>query len=92
MKKARGQLSGEGGREGSVEDTRRVSGCLKEYGSQFYITSPRANRRGFIHEGWSGIEDKLEKVSSQNRAKRKFLIERATTMDRRWSWTDRAEC
>jgi len=44
---ATGQLSGEGGREGAVEDTRRV---------------------------WSGIEDKLAGVSSQNRAKRKFLM------------------
>jgi MraZ protein len=49
--------------------------ALKEYGSQFYITSSTGeSARIYPMKVWSGIEDKLEKVSSQNRAKRKFLM------------------
>lgn len=49
--------------------------ALKEYGSQFYITSTTGETaRIYPMKVWSGIEDKLEKVSSQNRAKRKFLM------------------
>jgi MraZ protein len=48
---------------------------LKEYGNQFYITSPTGeSARIYPMKVWSEIEDKLEKVSSQNRAKRKFLM------------------
>ena len=48
---------------------------LKEYGSQFYITSPTGeSARIYPMKVWSEIEDKLAKVSSQNRAKRKFLM------------------
>ncbi len=49
--------------------------ALKEYGSQFYITSPTGeSARIYPMKVWSEIEDKLGKVSSQNRAKRKFLM------------------
>src|SRR5467141_4793890 len=49
--------------------------ALKEYGSQFYITSPTGeSARIYPMKVWSEIEDKLAKVSSQNRAKRKFLM------------------
>jgi len=49
--------------------------ALKEYGSQFYITSPTGeSARIYPMKTWSEIEDKLAKVSSQNRAKRKFLM------------------
>jgi len=49
--------------------------ALREYGSQFYITSPTGeSARIYPMKVWSGIEDKLAKVSSQNRAKRKFLM------------------
>ena len=49
--------------------------ALKEYGNQFYITSPTGeSARIYPMKVWSEIEDKLTKVSSQNRAKRKFLM------------------
>lgn len=49
--------------------------ALKEYGNQFYITSPTGeSARIYPMKVWSEIEDKLAKVSSQNRAKRKFLM------------------
>src|SRR5215510_15770038 len=48
---------------------------LKEYGSQFYITSPTGeSARIYLMKVWSEIEDKLARLSSQNRAKRKFLM------------------
>jgi MraZ protein len=48
---------------------------LKEYGNQFYITSPTGeSARIYPMKVWSEIEDKLANVSSQNRAKRKFLM------------------
>ncbi|HTC65758.1 MAG TPA: hypothetical protein VK685_01410 [Candidatus Acidoferrum sp.] len=48
---------------------------LKEYGNQFYITSPTGeSARIYPMKVWMGIEDKLAAVSSQNRAKRKFLM------------------
>jgi transcriptional regulator MraZ len=48
---------------------------LKEYGNQFYITSPTGeSARIYPMKVWMGIEDKLAGVSSQNRAKRKFLM------------------
>lgn len=48
---------------------------LKEYGTQFYITSTTGeSARIYPMKVWSAIEDKLEKVPSQNRAKRKFLL------------------
>ena len=49
--------------------------ALKEYGNQFYITSPTGeSARIYPMKVWTEIEDKLAKVSSQNRAKRKFLM------------------
>ena len=49
--------------------------ALKEYGNQFYITSTTGeSARIYPMKVWSGIEDKLAGVSSQNRAKRKFLM------------------
>ena len=49
--------------------------ALQEYGSQFYITSTTGeSARIYPMKVWSEIEDKLAKVSSQNRAKRKFLM------------------
>jgi MraZ protein len=49
--------------------------ALKEYGNQFYITSPTGeSARIYPMKVWMEIEDKLAKVSSQNRAKRKFLM------------------
>ncbi len=49
--------------------------ALKEYGSQFFITSTTGeSARIYPMKVWSEIEDKLAKVSSQNRAKQKFLM------------------
>jgi MraZ protein len=49
--------------------------ALKEYGNQFYITSPTGeSARIYPMKVWSEIEDKLARVSSQNLAKRKFLM------------------
>ena len=49
--------------------------ALKEYGNQFYITSKTGeSARIYPMKVWSEIEDKLARVSSQNRAKRKFLM------------------
>ena len=49
--------------------------ALKDYGNQFYITSPTGeSARIYPMKVWSEIEDKLARVSSQNRAKRKFLM------------------
>ena len=49
--------------------------ALKEYGNQFYITSTTGeSARIYPMKVWSEIEDKLAKVPSQNRAKRKFLM------------------
>jgi len=48
---------------------------LKEYGNQFYITSTTGEKAQiYPMKVWAEIEDKLERVSSQNRAKRKFLM------------------
>ena len=48
---------------------------LKEYGNQFYITRPTGeSARIYPMKVWMGIEGKLAGVSSQNRAKRKFLM------------------
>jgi MraZ protein len=49
--------------------------AFQEYGTQFYITSTTGeSARIYPMKVWSEIEDKLAKVSSQNRAKRKFLM------------------
>ena len=49
--------------------------ALKEYGNQFYITSTTGeSARIYPMKVWSAIEDRLEKVPTQNRAKRKFLM------------------
>jgi MraZ protein len=49
--------------------------ALKEYGNQFYVTSPTGeSARIYPMKVWMEIEDKLAKVSSQNRSKRKFLM------------------
>src|ERR1700720_4810261 len=48
---------------------------VKEYGNQFYITRTTGeSARIYPMKVWMGIEDKLAAVSSQNRAKRKFLM------------------
>ena len=49
--------------------------ALKEFGSQFYITSTTGDRaRIYPMKVWGEIEDKLAKLPSTNKAKRKFLM------------------
>ena len=49
--------------------------ALKEYGTEFYITSMTGESvRIYPMRVWSEIEDKLAAVPSQNQAKRKFLM------------------
>jgi MraZ protein len=48
---------------------------LRQFGNQFYITSVEGNTaRIYPMQVWIGIEEKLAKASSQNQAKRKFLM------------------
>jgi MraZ protein len=49
--------------------------ALKEYGTQFYITSMTGESvRIYPMRVWSEIEDKLAAAHSQNQTKRKFLM------------------
>ncbi len=49
--------------------------ALRQYGNQFYITSMIGDSaRIYPMKVWTEIEEKLAKGSSQNRAKRKFLM------------------
>jgi MraZ protein len=48
---------------------------LKEFGNQFYITSPTGETvRIYPMTVWNGIEEKLAKMASSNTRKRKFLM------------------
>ncbi|HYA62307.1 MAG TPA: division/cell wall cluster transcriptional repressor MraZ [Candidatus Sulfotelmatobacter sp.] len=48
---------------------------LKEYGTSFYITSPTGeSARIYPMRVWGEIEDKLAKLPSTNKSKRKFLM------------------
>ena len=48
---------------------------LKEYGTQFYITSITGeSARIYPMKVWSEMEDKLAKQPASNQAKRKFLL------------------
>jgi MraZ protein len=48
---------------------------LKEFGNLFYITSPTGETaRIYPMKVWNEIEDKLAKLPSSNKSKRKFLM------------------
>jgi MraZ protein len=48
---------------------------FKEYGDQFYITSPTGDSaRIYPMKVWNEIEDRLAKLPSTNKAKRKLLM------------------
>jgi len=48
---------------------------LKDYGNQFYITSPTGDTvRIYPLKVWNEIEEKLAKLPSSNKFKRKFLM------------------
>jgi len=47
---------------------------LREYGSQFYVTSENGNYvRIYPMKIWSEIEERMARLSSHNRTKQKFL-------------------
>jgi transcriptional regulator MraZ len=49
--------------------------ALKEFGTQFYITSVTGETaRIYPMNVWSELEDKLAKLPASNQAKRKFLL------------------
>jgi len=49
--------------------------ALKEYGTQFYITSQTGETaRIYPMKVWNGIEEKLAKLPSTHKARRKFLL------------------
>jgi len=49
--------------------------ALREYGNQFYITSTTGETaRIYPMKVWGEIEDKLAKLPSANKAKRKYLM------------------
>jgi len=49
--------------------------ALKEYGNQFYITSPTGETaRIYPMKVWNEIEDKLARLPSNHKSKRKFLM------------------
>lgn len=48
---------------------------LKESGDRFYVTSTNGEfARVYPMSVWTGIEDKLSKLSSHNKTKQKFLM------------------
>ncbi len=48
--------------------------ALREQGNQFFVTSENGDYvRIYPMKYWAGIEEKLEKLSSHNRTKQKFL-------------------
>ena len=48
---------------------------LREFGNQFYITSATGETaRIYPMQVWSEIEDRLDKLPTTNRSKRKFLM------------------
>jgi len=49
--------------------------ALREFGNQFYITSTNGEAaKIYPMKVWGEIEDRLEKLPSTNKAKRKFLL------------------
>src|SRR5258706_13881946 len=71
----RGNCQAKGKGKGRLEITAVFLEGLRQYGNQFYITSMAGeSARIYPMQVWLGIEEKLAKVSSQNRAKRKFLM------------------
>jgi len=49
--------------------------AIREYGNQFYITSPTGETaRIYPMKVWNEIEDKLARLPSNHKSKRKFLM------------------
>src|SRR5712691_8756361 len=70
----RGRLSGREDDTGCVKIGDGLLEPMKQYGTAFYITSCTSEcARIYPMRVWAEIEEKLARVSSHNRAKRKFL-------------------
>src|SRR5262249_53182792 len=73
--KLRGNCPAKGDEKGRLKIPAVFLDELKEYGTQFYITSPTGeSARIYPMKIWSEIEDKLAGLPSANKAKRKFLL------------------
>src|SRR3984893_975347 len=73
--KVRGNCPAKVDEKGRLKIPAVVLEVLKEGGTQFYVISTTGeSARIYPMKVWNGIEEKLAKVSSQNRAKRKFLL------------------
>jgi len=60
--------------KGRVKIPAAFLGALREFGSQFYVTSENGDRvRIYPMKVWSEIEERLARLSSHNRTKQKFL-------------------
>ncbi len=60
--------------KGRVKIPADFLGPLRRMGAQFYVTSTAGDRaQVYPMKVWEGIEKKLAKLSSHNRAKQKFL-------------------
>src|SRR5260370_2381732 len=70
----RGRFSARVDEKGRLKIPADFLEALKQYGTQFYITSwTGESARIYPMRAWAEIEEKLSRVSSHNRAKRKFL-------------------
>ena len=70
----RGRFSARVDEKGRLKIPADFLEALKEFGTQFYITSPTGeSARIYPMRVWGEVEEKLAKVSSHNSAKKKFL-------------------
>ncbi|MGB2667678.1 MAG: hypothetical protein WAK48_27015 [Candidatus Acidiferrum sp.] len=73
--KLRGNSPAKVDEKGRLKIPASFLGELTEYGNQFYITSPTGeSARIYPMKVWSEIEDRLAKLPSTNRSKRKLLM------------------
>jgi MraZ protein len=71
----RGRNSAKVDEKGRLKIPAEYLEALKEYGNQFYITSKTGeSARIYPMKVWSEIEDRLAKLPTTNKAKRKFLM------------------
>ena|SRR5713226_2870488 len=71
----RGRNSAKVDEKGRLKIPAEYLEALKEYGNQFYITSKTGeSARIYPMKVWLEIEDRLAKLPTTNKAKRKFLM------------------
>jgi MraZ protein len=70
----RGDYSATVDQKGRVKVPAAFLELLREQGSQFFVTSENGDRvQIYPMKKWTGIEERLSKLSSHNRTKQKFL-------------------